>query len=192
MRASIVRFSRLVVLAASVALPALTRAGTAQRGGRIDPVPEAGEPGSLPRATSFDCQRRQRAATLAEIEQLRALADQRDAAALDRIGFWDTGDPAYRWNELAVAQLLAANTNNNLASRALALLNVAIYDATVTAWDSKYAYNRPRPSQVARSLSTGLPNPRSPAYPSEHAVVAGAASAVLTDRMQSACSRSRR
>ena len=60
----------------------------------------------------------------------------------------------------------------------MALLSVAIYDATVAAWDSKYAYNRPRPTAFDSSLTAALPNPQSPSYPSEHAKVAGAASTV--------------
>ena len=61
----------------------------------------------------------------------------------------------------------------------MALLSVAIYDATVAAWDSKYAYNRLRPTVFDPSLMVALPNPQSPSYPSEHATVAGAASTVL-------------
>ena len=61
----------------------------------------------------------------------------------------------------------------------MALLSVAIYDATVAAWDSKYAYNRLRPTVVDPSLMAALPNPQSPSYPSEHATVVGAASTVL-------------
>jgi membrane-associated phospholipid phosphatase len=61
----------------------------------------------------------------------------------------------------------------------LALLNVAIYDATIAAWDAKYTYNRPRPSAVSPTLTTSLPTPASPSYPCEHAVAAGAASTVL-------------
>lgn len=64
-------------------------------------------------------------------------------------------------------------------ARAFALVSAAIYDATIAAWDSKYFYNRSRPSQVDQSLTTVIPNPQSPSYPSEHAVVAGAASEVL-------------
>src|SRR5262245_54864170 len=64
-------------------------------------------------------------------------------------------------------------------SRPFALLSVAIYDATIAAWDSKYHYKRARPSQLDPSLSTLVPNPESPSYPSEHAAVAGAASEVL-------------
>src|SRR5262249_38101274 len=55
----------------------------------------------------------------------------------------------------------------------------AMYDATVAAWDSKYAYNRPRPSEAAPTLTTALPVPRSPSYPSEHAAAAAAAAEVL-------------
>ena len=46
----------------------------------------------------------------------------------------------------------------------------------VAAWDSKYAYNRQRPSELDSSLSTAVANPMSPSYPCEHAVTAGAAS----------------
>jgi hypothetical protein len=62
----------------------------------------------------------------------------------------------------------------NYAMRGFAVLHVAIYDAMVAAWDSKYAYNRKRPSEIYGSLATALPNPRSPSYPAEHAVAAGA------------------
>jgi membrane-associated phospholipid phosphatase len=47
------------------------------------------------------------------------------------------------------------------------------------AWDSKYAYNRLRPTAFDPSLTATLPNPQSPSYPSEHATVAGAVSTVL-------------
>lgn len=119
------------------------------------------------------------AATTAEIQQLQALARARDAAALDLVRYWDAGSPGYRWNELVVQHALKNGIGSPAAGRTLALLNLAIYDATIVAWDSKYAHRRARPSEVQRSLVTVLPAPASPAYPSEHAVAAGAASAVL-------------
>jgi membrane-associated phospholipid phosphatase len=117
-------------------------------------------------------------ATAAEMADLRALAAQRDAAALDRASYWDAGAPGYRWNELAIAHAV----DNGVvlpAYRMLALLNVAIYDATVAAWDAKYTYDRPRPGVADGSLATAIPTPASPSYPCEHAVAAGAAAAVL-------------
>jgi len=120
-----------------------------------------------------------KAATQVEITQLKDMVAKRDAAALDQITFWDTGSPAFRWNEIAVNEALKNNYVSPVASRVLALVNIAIYDATVAAWDSKYTFNRPRPSELDESLTTVLANPQSPAYPSEHAVAAGAASGVL-------------
>jgi len=109
-----------------------------------------------------------------EIGQLRALEAQRDLATRDIINFWDAGSPAYRWIEMTYPLASGA-----MSARPLALLSVAIYDATIAAWDSKYAYNRLRPSQVDSMLTTAVPTPQSPSYPSEHAVVAGAASEIL-------------
>jgi membrane-associated phospholipid phosphatase len=119
------------------------------------------------------------AATRSELDQVRAMADQRDALALDQIAFWDTGAPSYRWNELAVTESLKHNLNSNYATRVLALMHVALSDAMVATWDAKYAYQRPRPSDVDPSLVTTLTTPASPSYPSEHAAAAAAASAVL-------------
>jgi membrane-associated phospholipid phosphatase len=117
-------------------------------------------------------------ATRDEIKQLTELASQRDAAALDSISYWDAGAPGYRWNQIAIAEGLKEGILL-YAYRMLALLNVAIYDATIAAWDTKYTYRRPRPSEVNPALTTVLPNPRNPSYPCEHAVAAGAAAAVL-------------
>jgi membrane-associated phospholipid phosphatase len=61
----------------------------------------------------------------------------------------------------------------------MSLLNVAIYDAMVAAWDAKYTYNRPRPAALDPTLSVLAQHTNSPSYPSEHAVAAGAASTIL-------------
>src|SRR3954452_5143820 len=42
-----------------------------------------------------------KAASTAEISQLKEMVGKRNAAALDQIAFWDTGSPSYRWNEIA-------------------------------------------------------------------------------------------
>lgn len=120
-----------------------------------------------------------RQATRAEIKVLKQLAAQRDEAVLERIAYWNTGAPVYRWNEIAIEETIAANINSPVSGRMLALIHAAVYDATIAAWDAKYTYERRRPSQVDRNLQTVISNPPSPSYPSEHAVAAGAASEVL-------------
>jgi membrane-associated phospholipid phosphatase len=61
----------------------------------------------------------------------------------------------------------------------LSLMNVAIYDAMVAAWNAKYDYNRPRPSVAGPTLTPHVAVPNSPSYPSEHAAAAGAAATIL-------------
>jgi hypothetical protein len=59
----------------------------------------------------------------------------------------------------------------------MTLLNVAIYDAMVAAWDSKYFYKRSLPSQVDRTFQPLVTHPNVPSYPNEFAAAAGAAAA---------------
>src|SRR5258706_15630826 len=81
--------------------------------------------------------------------------------------------------QLASQQMLAQNVAAPLFTRGMALVGVAIYDATIAAWDSKYAWNRPSPSAFDSSIKPLTSNPDIPVYPSEHAVVAGAVSVVM-------------
>jgi len=117
--------------------------------------------------------------TRQELAELKTLAAQRNTQALKQIAYWDAGAPNYRWLEITFAQMQKKPMTNPRFNRLLALLNVAIYDAMIAAWETKYTYNRPRPSASDTSLLTVIPPPHSPAYPSEHAVAAGAASAIL-------------
>jgi membrane-associated phospholipid phosphatase len=120
-------------------------------------------------------------ATLAEIAELKALADQRGAEVEAQVAYWNAGAPSYRWIEIALAAHTQAQIGPNpRLARGMALLNVAVYDATVAAWDAKYTYNRRHPSEVDRTLTTLLEPSNSPSYPSEHAVVAGAAATILS------------
>jgi membrane-associated phospholipid phosphatase len=119
-------------------------------------------------------------AAAAEMAELKELAGQRDAKARDLIAYWDVGPPSYRWQQIALDEALRNNLPWQWAIRDFALMHVAVYDAMVAAWDSKYAYNRKRPSDADTTLVTALANPASPSYPAEHAVAAGAAAAVLS------------
>lgn len=169
---------------ATAPLPALTTATVSAPAPKVDLVePKAGswKTWLLTSGSQFRLKAPpDKAASEAEIKQLKDLASKRDAAALDLIAWWDTGGPSYRWNELAANYALKNNLGSNLASRDLALLHTTLYDGLVAAWDTKYTYNRPRPSELDPSLTTLVPNPHSPAYPSEYAVTAGAGAAILS------------
>ena len=112
--------------------------------------------------------------------------------------FWADGSGTYtppgHWNE--IAQDVSLQQGNTLTenARLFALLNIAIADAGIIAWDAKYTYNFWRPItaiQQAESDSNPqtagdptwtplLATPPFPEYVSGHSTFSGAADAILT------------
>ena len=98
------------------------------------------------------------------------------------------------WNR--VARTVSAQRNTGLVenARLFALLNLAMADATIACWDSKYAYRFWRPVTAIRAADTDgndateadpawtplRPTPLHPEYPSAHACFSGAAAEILT------------
>jgi membrane-associated phospholipid phosphatase len=119
------------------------------------------------------------AETTTELNWLHGLISRNDAQTMRQIAFWDAGSPAYRWIDLINARVLAGTPTTPYPHRVYTYVALAMYDATIATWESKYLYNRPRPSELDHTLSTALPVPNSPSYPSEHAAAAQAAAAVL-------------
>ena len=88
------------------------------------------------------------ATAAAEILQVKSAISQLDTATIEQIHFWDAGAPGYRWMQMTEQLAVSEGLPTPLQTRALALVGAAIYDATVTAWDSKYAYSRKHPSEI--------------------------------------------
>jgi membrane-associated phospholipid phosphatase len=117
--------------------------------------------------------------TQAELAELRTLQAQRTPEVQALIERWDAR-PAFRpWIEKQLELIRIRGTSTPRAHRGLALVQVAIYDALVAAWRLKFQHKRPRPDRLDRSLAPSVAAPPYPSYPSEHAVVAGAASRML-------------
>ena len=121
------------------------------------------------------------AATKAELEWLKQFAAQRqtDPRIAPQITYWDAGSPAYRWMDLVQNRYLNGEPVTAYPHRVLNYVAMAMYDATIATWDSKYTYNRQRPSAADSTLQAALPVPNSPSYPSEHAAASAAAAEVL-------------
>ena len=66
------------------------------------------------------------------------------------------------------------------SARVLSLVNVAMHDAMVTAWNAKYTFNRRAPAAVDARVHPLVDARGAPSYPSEHAAAAAAAAAVLS------------
>lgn len=117
--------------------------------------------------------------TSAELRQIADLMRQNDEQTKQQIAFWDAGAPGYRWIDLINARIMAGTPTTAYPHRVYTYVALAMYDATIATWESKYHYKRPRPSAMDRSLKPTLPVPDSPSYPSEHAAAAQAAATVL-------------
>jgi membrane-associated phospholipid phosphatase len=119
------------------------------------------------------------AETRAELRVMSDLIAAADAKTAQQIAFWDAGSPGYRWIDLISQRVLAGTPTTAFPHRVYTYVAMAMYDATIAAWESKYFYNRARPSALDHKVPTAVDVPNSPSYPSEHAAAAGAAAAVL-------------
>jgi len=139
------------------------------------------------------------AADLDQVESLGA-ADSTtrtpDQTAYAR--FWSdlpgtTYTPPGHWNQIAQDAALEAHLDLATEARLFGLLDVALADAGISAWNAKYAYDRRRPVTAIRAANTDgnpataadptwtplWPTPAFPSYTSAHSVFSGAAATVL-------------
>src|SRR5437667_676076 len=121
-------------------------------------------------------------ATLAELAALKAFSQEQDPRIDEQVRFWNAGPPSYRWVDVVTSRLLDVTQTpiGAFPNRAYLYVALAIYDATIAAWDSKYAYNRKRPSELDSGITPRVAVPRSPSYPSDYAATAFAAADVLS------------
>jgi membrane-associated phospholipid phosphatase len=91
-----------------------------------------------------------------------------------------TYTPPGHWNDIAAEYVAEANMSEVRAARAFALLNMALHNAGVGCWETKYYYFNPRPSQLDPSIKTLTGIPNFPSYTSGHSTFSGAASDVLS------------
>ncbi len=78
------------------------------------------------------------------------------------------------YNEKLI-ELLPEKMRLEAIAERFAVLNVALLDALIGCFDSKYAYRAPRPNQLAPTFQPLIPTPSFPGYPSGHGTQAGPA-----------------
>lgn len=116
--------------------------------------------------------------TMQELMLVREAMSETGPAEWERIRFWDSGPPSYRWMEL-IAKRQSAGAPVGAFPRAYAYTSMAIYDATIAAWNAKGDYRRARPSRLDPRIRPRVPVPQSPSYPSDYSATAAAAAAVM-------------
>lgn len=101
-----------------------------------------------------------------------------DSVGMRKIEYWNAGAPGYRWYHMASRLWMTDITGNGALAQLL--MGTAIYDATLAAWHSKYAFNRPRPFVAHSKIRVYGVKPESPSYPCEHSVAAGVAVTIIS------------
>ncbi len=98
--------------------------------------------------------------------------------------FWADGVGTYtppgHWNSIAAEDFIKKNYSEIKWARNMALLNIALMDAGIICWKTKYDYFNPRPCQVNPNIKTTTGVPNFPAYISGHSTFSGAAATVLS------------
>ncbi|HSU49226.1 MAG TPA: hypothetical protein VLJ41_01490, partial [Segetibacter sp.] len=79
-----------------------------------------------------------------ELQSLKQAMSKADKKSVSEIIYWNAGAPAYRWNQI-VEQLVSLKPDVQLRMPA-SWMNIAIYDATILAWEEKIKYKRQRPN----------------------------------------------
>jgi membrane-associated phospholipid phosphatase len=119
------------------------------------------------------------------VQEIRGYADTLTAEQLAIADYWNLGVGAISvpgvWNQIALDHARADDLTELETVRLLAFLNMAIMDAGIASWDTKYHYRVPRPSMVDRELHEYIKLPTHPSYTSGHSAFSGAAEGVLAE-----------
>jgi hypothetical protein len=117
------------------------------------------------------------------IEVVRKMASGAGRVELDSVSEWaddaGTATPPGHWNAIAEEIANSYNLDEARTVQLFALLNVALFDASIVCWRTKYRYFYPRPSQMDPTIDTHLSVPNFPSFTSGHATFSGAAAAIL-------------
>lgn len=117
------------------------------------------------------------------LEEVRQIAETRTATQMEMARFWADGAGTYtppgHWNEIATQLIRERGLGDLQAARTLALMNIAMADAAIGCWDTKFTYWVIRPWQADSRITTPIGQPPHPSYPSGHACFSGAGAKVL-------------
>jgi hypothetical protein len=120
---------------------------------------------------------------LQALDEVRQIAETRTALQMEIARFWADGGGTYtppgHWNEIATQIIQQRGLGDLQAARTLALMNLAMADAAIGCWDSKFTYWVIRPWQADARVTTPIGQPPHPSYPSGHACFSGAGARVL-------------
>ncbi|MDB4883218.1 MAG: phosphoesterase PA-phosphatase related protein [Gemmatimonadetes bacterium] len=119
-----------------------------------------------------------------ELAEVKSTVDNLTREQLAIAFKWNDGagtpTPPGHWNAIATDYVSGANMSEVRAARVFALLNMAMHDAAVSCWETKFHYFNPRPSQLDPTIKTQIGLPNFPSYSSGHSTFSAAADTVLS------------
>ena len=118
-------------------------------------------------------------AYLVALAEIRQFSDTRTADQLRIAEFWAMPTVAAFWNEQATTLIARDRLDERRAAHVLALMHMATMDANIACHDAKYTYWLIRPYRADPAITTPIPRPQHPSYPSNHACVSGTSAYVL-------------
>jgi hypothetical protein len=121
---------------------------------------------------------------LASAKELQDIQDNMTEEKRKIANWWSDGLGSYtppgHWNKFAKDFIIEYKMNPLRSARTLAYMNMAIMDAGISCWDTKYYYHYPRPIQAIPGFKTILGTPNFPSYTSGHSTFSSAACDVLS------------
>jgi len=132
-------------------------------------------PGPPPSTSSDDMKK--------ETEEVYNYIKSPSRSQIATVQFWADGAGTYappgHWDAIAAEDFVLQNYSEVRWARNMALLNMALMDAGIVCWNTKYFYFNPRPTQMNANIKTLTGIPNFPAYISGHSTFSGAAAVVL-------------
>lgn len=100
------------------------------------------------------------------------------------VQYWADGIGTYtppgHWNAIAAEDFIKQNYSEVRWARNMALLNMALMDAGIVCWNTKYYYFNPRPTQMIPGVKTLTGIPNFPSYISGHSTFSESAATILS------------
>jgi membrane-associated phospholipid phosphatase len=119
----------------------------------------------------------------AAVAEIRRFRENESAEGLLIARYWDLGVAAISvpgmWDQLGLEHAAAARFSQPRKARLLALMNMAMMDAGIASWDTKYHYLVMRPSMADPEIREAITLPSHPSYTSGHSAFSGAAEGIL-------------
>ncbi len=118
-----------------------------------------------------------------ELEEVLRYSKNASAENMRIVRYWESGIGTYtppgQWNAIAATDFVKERYSEPRWARNYALLNLAMFQAAICCWETKYHYFNARPTQIKPEIKTLAGMPNFPAYTSGHSTFDGSACSVL-------------